>query len=158
MIEPAAIKTLRALLARYEQDEQRAAEVLSKALSTLEGCERDQARAESRRADALAAFEAARSRSVPEAGQTITAESLNWAYDDRVRLRELASAAARSVDEARAAVKSARERAEGARAALGEAKGRREAVQKRIDEALRAIRAKAEAALEEEAADRRRGR
>jgi hypothetical protein len=158
LIEPAAIKTLRALLARYEQDEQRAGEALSKALVTLEGCERAQTRADARRAEAVAAYEGARAKSVPEAGRTVTAESLKWAYDDRVRLRELVAAAGHAVDEARATVKLARERVEAARSALGEAKGRREAVQKRIDEAVRVMRAKAEAAVEEEAADRRRGR
>lgn len=158
MSQDRSIRTLRVLLTKYEQDEQRAGEALAVAVRDEQRARAHRAQAEARRHEASQRLLEHRARAATRIGEAVDADWLCAAHSYRQRLDGELSIEEQRVADANAAEARAARQREQATAALAEAKGRVEVVSKRIEAALKAQRDKAEAQAEEEAADRRRPR
>lgn len=151
-------RTLRVLLKKYEQDESRAGETLADAASKHQRAKQAREHQELQRTTAQTALAAYRAAAASRMGAAVDADWLRAAHAYKQRLVEQLELEERRLADARTAEQQAHKRCEDARQALAEAKGRREVVEKRIQAAVKALQAKAEAQAEEEAADRARGR
>ncbi len=154
----AAVRTLRVLLTKYERDAERATDAMSAALRALRAAQSEREQSELRVAAARQNVDEHRRRSIVARGVPVDAESLRWAHGYRVRLDEALVAEQQRCAALVEAERQAAQSVERARVALAECKGKVEVVQKRIDQALKAQRDKAEAQAEEESADRSRPR
>lgn len=154
MSDSGAIRTLKVLLAKYEQDEKRAGEALASAVNAHQSAQRARAQQELQLSAARDAVEAHREKSRVATAVTVATDWLRAAHAYRQRLVEAMQLEAQRLDEAHKAERHAQQACDAARLALAEAKGRREVVEKRIAAALKAQRDKVEAQAEEEAADR----
>jgi hypothetical protein len=149
-----ATSTLLILRDKYASDEKRAAEGLADANRALEGAQRAKDTAELRLRSARLAVEQAKSQQASRLAAATTPEALLWAQLYLGRLKEQVEVETREVESAQVAVERCASTVAKARATLAEAKAKVEAVERRIEAARRAQREKAEAAAEEEAADR----
>jgi hypothetical protein len=154
MTDTGSIRTLKVLLAKYEQDEQRAGEALASAVTAHQAAQRARAQQELQLASARDAVEAHREKSRVATAASVATDWLRAAHAYKQRLLEAMQLEAQRLDEAHKAERRAQQTCDAARLSLAEAKGRREVVEKRIAAALKAQRDKAEAQAEEEAADR----
>ncbi len=158
MSQDASIRTLRVLLTKYEQDEQRAGEALAAAVRQEQAAQRQRAQCEERERVASQRLLEHRALAAGRVREAVDADWLRAAHSYRQRLDAELSIEQQRVAEAKAVEARAASQLERERTALAEAKGRVEVVRKRIEAALKAQRDKAEAQAEEEAADRRRTR
>jgi len=154
MSESGAIRTLEVLLAKYEQDEKRAGEALASAVSAHQATQRARVAQELQLARAREAVQAYREKSRVATAVTVAADWLRATHAYRQRLVEAMQLEAQRLEEALRAERSTQQACDAARLALAQAKGRRELVERRIAAARKAQRDKAEAQVEEEAADR----
>ncbi len=158
MVDRSGENTLRALLARYEATKDRCGESLAEALRSLG--EREVAVRSAREGARLARerLESALRASRMEQGASRTALQLRWTHERIAHTRDEVERALARRDAAEQERTRAARTVEAARWALAEAEGRRDAIARRLDAVLRDARARAEAMVEDESADRRRTR